>query len=221
MSIGSSAQKVKSISKNIQQIADSIRQTTNEKSDSDTTNTISQQQTDNPEKGTESTNSPSQQNQENISSQGANGNTITINTNSNVEQNTENQPNAWDKTRGSVLYGAGKVSETVASIGNGSLDVLSGLLSALGMDLSQIYEHSNIKDSKLLFPYLYLYATKNTGKFYVFPLLSKDSAAFHVANSFSESASDNNNISTLMTGGLVNMMTELPKSISGVMNDMS
>lgn len=93
-------------------------------------------------------------------------------------------------------------------------------LSKMGLNLNDIYKHSHIKDSSLLFPYLYLYATKQTGKFYVFPFLTDDAAKFHLTNSFSDNPNESNNQTSILSGAGMDVLQSVPRMLSGVINDV-
>lgn len=93
-------------------------------------------------------------------------------------------------------------------------------LSKMGLNVNDIYKQSHLNNSSLLFPYLYLYATKPTGKFYIFPFLTDDAAKFHLTNSFSDNPNESNNQTSILSGAGMDVLQSVPRMLSGVINDV-
>lgn len=113
------------------------------------------------------------------------------------------------------------VNSVAQATGDFLNNTLSGWVDAAESMASNIYNNSHLKNSDLLSPYVYLYATRATRKYFIFPLLTPDAAQFTIQNSFGDSASDTNTTSSVLKNGLTEMLTSVPQMINGVVNDIS
>lgn len=118
-----------------------------------------------------------------------------------------------------------KTKKTIDSAAQSTQDFLKntvfGWVGAAENMAKNIYESSHLKKSTLLSPYVYLYATRATGKYFIFPLLTQDAAQFAVQNTFGDSSGDTNTTSSVIKNGLTEMLTSVPQMINGVVNDIS
>lgn len=117
-----------------------------------------------------------------------------------------------------AIDGTGSIVQKVEALLTKSLP---GWLDANSTILNNITENSHISKSDLLRPYLYLYATRATKKYYIFPLLTQDAAQFAITNSFGDSADNTNTQTNVLSNNLTNMITSVPKMLNGVVNDIA
>lgn len=129
------------------------------------------------------------------------------------------QPTSTTPPAGTPTKDEGWVATALNKADN-AVSSMMGFLSKMGLSVSDIYNQSHIKDSSLLFPYLYLYATKPTGKFYIFPFLTDDAARFHLTNSFSDNPNDSNSQTSVLSGAGMDVLQSVPRMLSGVINDV-
>lgn len=97
---------------------------------------------------------------------------------------------------------------------------MAAFLAKMGLNVTDIYNQSHLNNSSLLFPYLYLYATRPTGKFYIFPFLTDDTARFHLTNSFSDNPNESNNQTSVLSGAGMDVLQSVPRMLSGAINDV-
>lgn len=124
------------------------------------------------------------------------------------------------KAASNPLIGNKKEPSSFEQKANSVISSMGSFMEKLGLNLDSIYEQSHVKSSSLLYPYLYLYATASTNKYYVFPFLTEDAAKFHVTNNFSDSAGDNNAHSSVLSNAYTDVLQSAPKAIGGWLNDV-
>lgn len=122
------------------------------------------------------------------------------------------------------------VAEMMESVTNNTLEMgkelatnmynsAIGWLAQMSSKLQNIYGNSHIKGSSLLGPYLFLYATAPTDKYFILPVLTSDAAKFAVANSFSDTGGKTDEQSHVLNNNFMKMITEVPAAISALAND--
>lgn len=85
--------------------------------------------------------------------------------------------------------------------------------------MENIYSQSHLRGSALLWPYLFLYATAPTNKYYIMPVLTSDAAKFALTNQFSDSAGNQNKQTQVLQNNLTDMLASVPTAITQMAND--